>query len=67
MSHVILHPIHGSEDHRIFIPRNRHHITDAKYDVTGRDLNSRKDSNIFDELYLQLKRPLTKNTINGKI
>ena len=38
MSHVILHPVHGSEDHRVFIPRNRHHITDAKYDVTGREL-----------------------------
>nr|XP_022290000.1 A disintegrin and metalloproteinase with thrombospondin motifs gon-1-like [Crassostrea virginica] len=43
MSHLILHPVHGSEDHRIFIPRNRHHITDAKYDVKGRKSGLRSE------------------------
>lgn len=35
MSHVILHPLPGREDHRIAIPRNLHYKSNLKYDITG--------------------------------
>lgn len=36
MSHVILHPLPGREDHhRIAIPRNLHYKSNLKYDNTG--------------------------------
>lgn len=36
MSHVILHPLPGREDHRIAIPRNLHYKSNLKYDTTDK-------------------------------
>nr|XP_034329106.1 uncharacterized protein LOC105326325 [Crassostrea gigas] len=36
MSHVILHPLPGREDHRIAIPRNLHYKSNLKYDITDK-------------------------------